>query len=486
MNMQVQLRETLQYIDGNWTASVGGQAVWRDVLNPATSERVGRVSLGTEADAAAAVCAARKAFDTTDWRYAHRVRADLMLRFADRLEARKDEVVDLLVTTNGKLRREAMGETLAAVSEMRYYAGIARNLFGRTLEVNPGCFSSLDREPVGVAAIIVPWNAPVTLLIRSLAPALAAGCTSVIKAAEQTAAVTDLVLEALIADDALPRGAVNLLYGPDTSPALCADPGVGVISFTGSTQTGKLIAETASRRLTRLSLELGGKAPAIVFSDCDIAGAPAHIAAGALIQAGQQCTALARVLVHDSIYERFSASLTDVLKDWRVDFGHVPDAQMGCLISAASRDRVAGWVERASDSEHLLLRGEIPRGQWEKGAFMRPSLVEVEDVNSPFIQEEIFGPLLVIERFTTEDEAIERANATRFGLAASVWTADVAKARRMARRIHAGTVWHNTHNKLFAEIETGGFRESGIGKLHGIEAMNDFMHTKHFYYELNG
>lgn len=486
MNMREQVQETRQYIDGSWTASVGGQAVWQDVINPATSECVGRVSLGTAADAAAAVRAARRAFDTTDWRVVHRARAELMLRYADRLEARKDEVADLLVTTNGKIRREAMGETLAAISELRYYAGIARNLFGRTLEVNPGCFSSLDREAVGVAAIIVPWNAPVTLLIRSLAPALAAGCTAVVKAAEQTAAVTNLVLEPLFADEALPRGAVNLLHGPDTSPALCAEPGVDVISFTGSTKTGKLIAETASRRLTRLSLELGGKAPAIVFSDCDVAGDPARVAAGALVQTGQQCTALARVLVHDSIYERFSAGLVDVLKNWRVDFGHVPDAQMGCMINTAARDGIARWVERAADSERLLLRGEIPGGALAKGAFIRPSLVEVEDLNSAFVQEEIFGPLLVIERFTTEEEAITRANATRFGLAASVWTSDLAKARRVARHIHSGNVWHNTHNRLFAEIETGGFRESGIGKLHGLEAMNDFMHTKHFYYELNG
>jgi acyl-CoA reductase-like NAD-dependent aldehyde dehydrogenase len=235
-----------------------------------------------------------------------------------------------------------------------------------------------------------------------------------------------------------------------------------------------------------LSLELGGKAPAIVFGDCDVANDPARVAAGALIQAGQQCTALARVLVHESVYERFSANLVEVLKHWHVDFGHVPNAQMGCMISMATRDRIAGWVERAADHERLLLRGDIPRGVWEKGAFIRPSLVEVEDLNSPFVQEEIFGPLLVIERFSTEEEAIERANATRFGLASSVWTADLAKARRVARSIHAGNVWHNTHNRLFAEIETGGFRESGIGKLHGLEAMNDFMHTKHFYYELKG
>lgn len=480
------MNRSMQYIDGQWLASAGGQEKVQELINPATSEFVTSLCLGGRADTEAAVAAARKAFDTTGWRYNHRLRSDLLLRFANRLEARKDEIIDLLVTLNGKVRREAMGETMAAISELRYYAGLARNLFGRTVEINPGCFSSLDREPVGIAAIITPWNAPVTLLIRSLAPALAAGCTTVLKSAEQTGPVTNLVVECILDDEALPRGVINAVYGHEASVALVESPDVDVISFTGSTQTGKAIARTAANTMTRLSLELGGKAPAVVFPDCDIQRDARTIAAGALIQGGQQCTAIARVLVHDSIYPQFRDELIEVLKGWRVDFGTVPDAQMGSLIDIPNRDRIAGWVDRADREANLLLRGEILGGAHAKGAFIKPSLVEVEDLASPFIQEELFGPLLVLERFSTDEEGIHRANATRFGLGASVWTRDWTKARRAAQGIHSGTVWHNAHNRLFAEIETGGFRESGMGKLHGLEAMNDFMHTKHFYYELEG
>jgi betaine-aldehyde dehydrogenase len=479
------MKTELFYIEGRWTGSVDTHAGTQELLNPATSECVACTALGSRADAMAAITAARRAFDTTGWQHAHRDRAAVLLRFADRLEAQRERVADLLVELNGKLRREAMGETMAAISELRYYAGLARNLFGRTLEVLPGRFSSLDREAVGVAVIIVPWNAPVTLLVRSLAPAIAAGCTSIIKSAEQTMPVHNLVLQCLVDDASLPAGAINSLTGPDVSPVLCESPDVDVISFTGSTRVGKRIAETASRTLTRMSLELGGKAPAIVYPDCNIEVHAQAIAAGAMIMAGQQCTALARVIVHETIYEKFKDTLAGILKAWRVDFGHVTNAQMGCLIDIANRDRVAAWIERGERSERLIVRGEIPDGKLKQGAFLRPSLVEVEDLNSPFIQEEIFGPLLVIERFSNDEEAVCRANATRYGLGASVWTADWARGKRIARQIRSGTVWLNTHNQLFAESETGGFRESGIGKLHGVEAMNDFMTTKHFYYEID-
>ncbi|MCB5363425.1 aldehyde dehydrogenase family protein [Pusillimonas sp. CC-YST705] len=473
------------YINGRWLESVEGQAKIGMVLNPATSEHVVNFCDGTASEAGAAVTAARAAFEDSSWAHSPRIRADVLFDFAIRLEQRKDEIADLIVTVNGKLRREAMGEIMAGVSELKYYAGLARNLFGRTLEVEPDCYASLDREPSGVAAIILPWNAPVTLLVRSLAPALAAGCSVVIKPAHQTALVNNLVLECITDDARVPAGIINSVIesGTAVSSFLCESTDVDVISFTGSTRVGKLIAQSTASTLKRLSLELGGKAPAVVFADCNIDATVAGVVAGSMVMAGQQCTAIARVLVEAAIYDEFSQRLTQALKNLQPGFGNDPQAGMGCLIDIANRDRIAALLEQAAQTERVLLKGEIPGGALANGAFIAPSLIEVQDLNSSFIQQELFGPLLIIERFTDEAEALHRSNATRYSLAASVWTQNAGRAKKMAAKLKFGTVWHNTHNRLFAEAETGGYGDSGYGKLHGLEGMNDFMQTKHFYFE---
>jgi len=473
------------YINGCWVESVDGQPILGNVLNPATSEPVVRFCDGTASEAGAAVAAAREAFENSSWAGSPRVRAEVLLDFASALEQRKEEIADVIVAVNGKLRREALGEIMAGVSELKYYAGLARNLFGRILQIEPGCFTSLDREPAGVAAIILPWNAPVTLLVRSLAPALAAGCSVVIKPAHQTSLVNNMVLECITHDGRVPPGIINSVIesGTAVSNHLCESPEVDVISFTGSTRVGKLIAQSTAPTLKRLSLELGGKAPALVFADCDMDATVAGVVAGGMVMAGQQCTAIARVLVEASIYDEFSQRLVQALKNLRPGFGNDPQAGMGCLIDIANRDRIATLVEKATQSEKVLLKGEIPGGELKNGAFISPSLIEVQDLDSPFIQQELFGPLLVIERFSDEPEAVRRGNATRYSLAASVWTQDALRARRMASQLRFGTVWHNTHNRLFAEAETGGYGDSGYGKLHGIEGLNDFMQTKHFYFE---
>jgi acyl-CoA reductase-like NAD-dependent aldehyde dehydrogenase len=475
------------YIHGEWVVSLNANAPLGELRNPATSEVAALFAEGGVEEANAAIASARKTFDTSPWRYSPRLRADILLTFATRLEQRREDIADWLVTLNGKLRREALGEIMAAVSELRYYAGVARTIAGRMINIDPGCYSLLEREAAGVAAIIVPWNAPVTLLVRSLAPALAAGCTVVIKPAHQTSLVNNLVIEQLVGDERLPRGVVNSVIEStaNVSTTLCESPDVDVISFTGSTRVGKLIAASSANTLKRLSLELGGKAPGLVFGDCDVNKTVAGVVAGSMVMAGQQCTALARVLVQDSFYDIFVSHLAGALRTLKVGPGHDPMSQMGTVIDLANRDRIAGLVERAATEEHLLLRGQIPGGDLERGAFIRPSLVAVEDLRSDFIQQELFGPLLVVERFRDEEDAVSRANATRYSLASSVWTRDANIARRMAARLRFGTVWSNSHNKLFAEAETGGYGDSGYGKLHGIEGMNDFMQTKHFYFETN-
>lgn len=473
------------YIAAEWLPGLCSSPRTGESFNPATSAIAAAFSDGGAEEAKAALHAATKAFQSTDWRRSPRLRADVLLRFADRLESRKEEIGDWLVTLNGKLRREAMGEITAAVSELRYYAGLARNLFGRILEVEPHCYSSLDREAAGVAVIIVPWNAPVTLLVRSLAPALAAGCTVVLKPAHQTAWVHNLVLECLIQDERVPAGVVNSVIesGMEVSRYLTESPLVDVISFTGSSAVGMKIAEAASNTLVRLSLELGGKAPAVVFADCDVGRTVKGIIAGGLVMAGQQCTAITRVLVQESLFDDFARRLSDGLRAVRVGPGNEPESQMGCLIDMRSHDRLLARVNDAAREHKVHVHGRSAGGRLSVGAFLTPSLVEVEDLSSGMIQDELFGPVLVIERFVDEVQAVARANATRYGLAASVWTGDAIKARRVASLLRSGTVWANTHNRLFAEAETGGHHLSGYGRLHGPEGLNDFLATKHFYFE---
>lgn len=474
-----------QYIAGRWLPGVGDGPRRGDSIDPARGVVAAHFYEAGVADVQACIAAAREAFETTSWRRQPRLRADVLRRFADRLEARQDEIADVLVRLNGKLRREALGEIGAGISELRYYAGLARNVFGRTLEVEPGCHSLLEREAIGVAAIIVPWNAPVTLLVRSLAPALAVGCSVVVKAAHQTACVNSMVLECLTCDERVPTGIVNSFTGSDSEAAraLCTHREVDVISFTGSTATGKAIAKAASANLTRLSLELGGKAPAIVLGDADLDLAVRGIVAGSTVMAGQMCTAVSRVLVQAGVRDALVERLSAALRALKVGPGDAPDSQMGPLIDVANRERVRRLAEQAADTCEVIHLGTVPPQLPAGGAFLTPSLVAQQDTASPYVQNELFGPLLVLETFEGDSDCVARANATRFGLAASIWGRDARRAHRIARALKFGTVWLDTHNKLFAEAETGGYRESGFGRLHGVDGLDDFLETRHVYHE---
>jgi betaine-aldehyde dehydrogenase len=469
------------HIAGEWLA--GGSHA--DSLDPATGQPLGRYAPGSRALADQAAGAARAAFDTTAWSASPRQRAQALLEFADRLEARLDTIADLVVAENGKLRAEALGETRAGVSEARYYAGLARAVLGRTLEPAPGAFSMMTREAAGVSAIIVPWNAPVTLLVRSLAPALAAGCTCVIKPAHQTPLVHAEIMRCLADCPSLPKGVVNSVNenGTEVGEALVASPDIDVISFTGSSATGKKIMAAAAPTLKRLSLELGGKAPAVIFDDADLDVVARELTHGALVMAGQICVAATRFLVHEPIREAFEARITAAFRAVRVGPGSDPQSQMGALIDKAAERRLLGVIDRAADEGELLLRGENPGGAGAPGAFLTPTLFRIDDMASPLVQTELFGPIASIESFAGEAEAVAKANATAYGLAASLYTRDLDRALRVSRAIRAGTVWLNCHGRLFAEGETGGYRQSGLGRLHGPEGLNDFLETKHVYLE---
>ncbi|MFZ3584487.1 aldehyde dehydrogenase family protein [Loktanella sp. DJP18] len=465
------------YIGGAWVTD-GPLA---DSVNPADDTVLGQFHAGSAALVDQAATEARRVFTATDWAHAPRVRAQVLFEFADAMAAARDDIADLIVAENGKLRSEAIGETMGAISEARYYAGLARTIRGTMQEITPGQMSLFHREAAGVAGIIVPWNAPVTLLVRSLAPALAAGCTCVLKPARQTPLVHARIMACLAACPSLPAGVVNSVNEADIAvgQAIVATPLIDVISFTGSSATGKAVMAGAAPTLKRVGLELGGKAPALIFSDADLDAAVRELTHGALTMAGQICVAAARFIVHDSIAQDFTDRIKAAFAAVRVGPGRDPASQMGSLIDRDNLIRLEHIIARAGDEGELVLKGQ-PTG---KGAFLTPTLFRINDLTSSLVQDELFGPIVSIETFSDEAEAVTRANATAYGLAASVFTTDHARALRVSRAVRAGTIWINSHMRLSAEAETGGFGQSGLGRLHGPEGLYDFLETKHIYTE---
>ncbi len=453
-------------------------------LDPATGAVLGRFADGGATEAGAAIAAARRAFDHGLWAASPRLRQRVLLDWAAALQAQAGSLAELLTRDNGKVVAQARGEIAATISEIEYYAGLARHIPGHVLEPEPGVLSTVLREPAGVAGIIVPWNAPAVLLARALGPALAAGCTVVVKPAAQTTLFNAALLAPLLTHPQLPAGAVNVFSeaGHAGASLLATSHDVDAICFTGSTAIGKTIMRDAADSMKKLSLELGGNSACLVFADADIDAVAPQLAAAATIISGQQCTAARRVLVHASRLDAMKRALTTALQALKVGPGLDPTTGMGPLIDTSARDQVAARIARAFDSaDEVLLRGEVPGGALADGAFLTPSLVYHRDSAADFVQDEIFGPFVVLEPFEDEAEAVARANHTVFGLSASVWTRDGATAQRVARALRNGTVWINAHNRLLPEVETGGYRQSGLGRLHGYDALADFTELKHIY-----
>ncbi len=471
------------YINGTWRADAPNGI--GDVINPSDGTTLGTAPYGSADLAGEAVIAARAAVETTSWAEDPRLRAKAMLEFADILESRQADIARLMAAENGKVVGQAMHEVAAGFGEARYYAGVARNVFGRTFESGPGKMSLMTREPSGVVSVIVPWNAPVTLLVRSVAPALAAGCTVVIKPAPQTPLTHAAVMACFDDTPSLPKGVVNSVneYGTEVGTVLSSHPEIDVISFTGSSRTGKTIMANAAETIKHVSLELGGKAPAVVFDDADLDNALAEIKRGVLALNGQMCTCISRVLVQDSVYDEMRDCLVAALGKTKMGSALIGGTELGPLIDSHNQNRILGLIDQAADEATLILRGSAGEGELADGFFVSPSIFEIDDVSHDLVQRELFGPIISLERFVDENEALSKANATRFGLASSVYTSDLNRGMRMSRKLRFGTVWLNCHNRLLAEVETGGYRESGIGRLHGVEAMNDFLETKHVYYE---
>src|SRR5580692_5715710 len=465
------------WINGEWT----GSGTVSESVNPATGAVLGRWADGGEAEARAAIAAARRASETTPWSRDRDLRHRALNEMADRFDARAEELGTLVTKENGKKIAEGMFEGGSPGPTLRHNAAMALTDTGISAEVAPGQWYSTYAEPAGVVAVIVPWNSPVALLIRSLAPALSAGNTVAVKMPGQTALVANLVSQILAEVTSLPRGVVNIFTesGNTGAPYLVASPDVQVISYTGSTTVGRIVAANGAPTLKRMNLELGGKTPMIVFDDADLDTTVPLLASAVTTFAGQFCMTGSRILVQRGVADEVRARLAGIFENVRLGDGLDPDTEMGPMIDKPNVARVEGVVQAALAYAKPVVRGgPATDGDLAAGAFYRPALLEIEDVKNDLVQKEIFGPVATFEVFDTEADAIRRANATEYGLAAGLFTNDINVSRRVSRGIQAGTIWTNAWAELNDGFAEGGFKQSGIGRLRGPLAIADFQEAK--------
>lgn len=455
--------------------------------DPATGEVVAVIALSTLDDVDRAVEAARDAADLDlAWKRDGARRGRVLSRFATALRDNADRLAELLTREQGKTRSEAASEMASSANMVDYYAGLSRWLAGRALPFGEHADGIVFREPVGVVAIITPWNWPVTLLVRSLAPALAAGNACVVKPASLTPAITVEVLALLARDSELPGGALGCVVGAGASvgDALVASAGVDMVAFTGEGSTGSAVMARAAVGPKKVALELGGKSANIVFSDAGRTKAIAGAQNAIFTTSGQICTAGSRLLVESATYEEFVDSLVEATAVLRTGDGLDPSSDMGPLVSSGQLGTVLDYVGLAREEGTILCGGEVLEVPgFESGHFVAPTVVADLPPGSRVLSEEIFGPVLAVQRFEDEDEAVALANSGEFGLAAGLWTRDLDRALRIVRRLRAGTIWVNTYHHFYAEAEDGGFKRSGVGRQQGIEGLYAYTETKHVNFD---
>ena len=471
--------ENALWINGQWTRSENGQMV--AVIDPATQQVTGEVANASAQDVDKAVQAAKTAFEDGRWsRKTPSQRADVLLKMAELVDQKKEEIARIESEDSGKpYEFVSLGADLPfCVDNLKFFAGAARDTGGSHAgEYAEGFTSIYRKEPCGVTAGIAPWNYPFMMAIWKIGPALAAGCTSILKPATVTPR-SALFLGEIAKEAGLPDGVLNILTG-NAGRALVEHPDVRMVSLTGATETGSQIMKTAADTIKRVHLELGGKAPMVVFSDADVEKMARTVAIAGFFNSGQDCTAGTRILVDQRIAAQATEAIVEAVTQIKIGMPFDPSTQMGPLISASQLETVTGFVERAGAAGGKILTGGGRPAGFDAGFFFEPTVITNVDQKSEIVQKEVFGPVITIQTFADDAQALAMANDVDFGLAASIFTTDVSRAMTFSAGLEFGTVWVNDHLPLASETPHGGFKQSGFGKDLSMEAVHDYQVTKH-------